>query len=58
MWEIEVLDAVDRNFMSRREKGKEHIRTDLLVNKLPSAYSSIEMFCLGNYTMVSKSTCV
>lgn len=57
MWEVEVLDAMDRNFMSRREKGKEHMRTDLLVNKLHSAYSSIELFCLGNYALVSKFTC-
>lgn len=48
MWEVEVLDAVDINFMSRREKGKEHIRTDLLMNKLHSTYTSIELFCLGN----------
>lgn len=37
MWEVEVLDAVDRNFLGRREKAKEHIRTELLVNKLHSA---------------------
>lgn len=51
MWEVEVLDAVDRNFMGRREKGKEHIGTDLLVNKLHSAYISTELLCLGNYVM-------
>lgn len=57
MWEVEVLDAVDKNFMSRREKGKEHIRTDLVMNKLHSTYTSIELFCLRSYIMVAKSTC-
>lgn len=47
-------DATDRNFLSSREKGKEHIRTDLVVNKHCSAHTSVELFCLGNYVGVSK----
>lgn len=47
MWEVEVLDAVDRNFMGKREKGKEHIGTDLLVNKLHSAYIAQSCFVWG-----------
>lgn len=57
MLELKVLDATDRNSLSRREKGKEHVQTDLLVNKHYSDNTSIELFCLGNCTVVSKFTC-
>lgn len=43
--------------LSGREKGKEHIRTDLLVNKHCSAHTTRELGFFGNYVVFSKSTC-